>query len=365
WIGYILALTGSAFPTSSAALRVMRAANPMHLSGVDGWVSSALVALRYFDQYFAGGRAPIWALAAAIGAMCAVVHFRPAREPSGLGRLAAVVGLGFVAWVAYYVIDLGGFRIWYGLYLAIPVYVLCVPLLARVIDLYIRNDRLALGITAVGVLAFSLPSGSGPIAPHEYDKFQAALAANEVLRDLPETAKIGSFNAGVYNFYTDREVINLDGVVNPGALAAHRDRDIAGYMRDRGIEYLIEHDPTRSATFRRVYHDPSLRFRRLIELTGRPFAGRVFKRTWLWKVSYPIDTVEGAGQALPFGRSIGRTRSPEPQVPEVVGNLPSSQDGTVPGRAPAHDVYRVLSPRPGREELREFARVLAIVDQLL
>ncbi|MFP8881140.1 MAG: hypothetical protein VCE43_17675, partial [Myxococcota bacterium] len=222
-----------------------------------------------------------------------------------------------------------------------------------------------LGITAVGVLAFSLPSGSGPIAPHEYDKFQAALAANEVLRDLPETAKIGSFNAGVYNFYTDREVINLDGVVNPGALAAHLDRDIAGYMRDRGIEYLIEHDPTRTATFRRVYHDPSLRFRRLIELTGRPFAGWVFKRTWLWKVSYPIDTVEGAGQALPFGRSIGRTRSPEPQVPEVVGNLPSSQDGTVPGRALAHDVYRALSPRPGREELREFARVLAIVDQLL
>ena len=107
------------------------------------------------------------------------------------------------------------------------------------------------------------------------------------MRDLPDTAKIGSFNAGIYNFYTDREVINLDGVVNPDALAAHRDRDIAGYMRELGIEYLIEHDSTRAATFRRVYHDPALHFQRVTELTGRPFAGRVFKRTWLWKVSYP------------------------------------------------------------------------------
>jgi hypothetical protein len=287
WIGYMLVLTGSAFPTSGAALRVLRAANHTHSSGVDGWVTTAGVALGYFNQYFAGGRAPLWLLVTGIGVLCAVVHVRSAREPSGLGRLAAVVGLGAVVWAAYYVFDLGGFRIWYGLYLAIPVYLLCVPLLARAIGSVVPNDRVALALTAVGVLGFSMTSSGGPIAPHEFDKYQAALAANEVLRDLPATAKIGSFNAGVYNFYTDREVINLDGVVNPRALAAHRDGDIAGYMRELGIEYLIEHDATRSATFRRVFHDPALHFQRVTELTGRPFAGRVFKRTWLWKVSYP------------------------------------------------------------------------------
>ncbi len=287
WIGYILALTGSAFPTSGAALRVLRAANETHLSALDGWASSAAVVLGYFNQYFAGGRTPVWALATAIGVLCALVHFRPAREPSGLGRFAAVVGLGSVTWAAYYIFYLGGFRIWYGLYLAIPVYALCVPLLARATLAVVPGGRLALAITTVCVLAFSLTSGSAPIAPHEYDKYQAALVANKVLRDLPDTARIGSFNAGVYNFFTDREVINLDGVVNPGALAAHRDRDIAGYMRELDIAYLIEHDPTQAATFRRVYHDPSLRFQRVIELSGRPFAGRVFKRTWLWKVSYP------------------------------------------------------------------------------
>jgi len=205
-------------------------------------------------------------------------------------------------WVAYYAVYLGGFRIWYGAYLAIPVYLLCVPLLARAIHAIARSERASVVITTALVLGFSLTSASGPIAPHEYDKYQAALAANEALRDVPETARVGSFNAGIYNFYTDREVINLDGVVNPAALEAHRRHDIASYMQNLGIEYLIEHDPTRSATFRRAYHDPSLHFQRVVDLTGRPFANRVIKRTWLWKVTY-VDDATAKRPAIPTGRS--------------------------------------------------------------
>jgi hypothetical protein len=51
---------------------------------------------------------------------------------------------------------------------------------------------------------------------------------------------IGSFNAGIFGYFSHRRVVNLDGVVNESAyraLAAHR---LADYVHDAGIEWVVD-----------------------------------------------------------------------------------------------------------------------------
>ena len=74
------------------------------------------------------------------------------------------------------------------------------------------------------------------------------LAASTWLRGhLPERADVGSFNAGIYAYFSDRRVVNLDGVVNHEAFEAVREGQVLPYLRKAGIEYVVDYD---SAIFR-------------------------------------------------------------------------------------------------------------------
>lgn len=51
---------------------------------------------------------------------------------------------------------------------------------------------------------------------------------------------IGSFNSGIYGFYSKRHVVNLDGVINNSAYQAIRDHTLFKYIETQNIRYLIE-----------------------------------------------------------------------------------------------------------------------------
>ena len=67
-------------------------------------------------------------------------------------------------------------------------------------------------------------------------------AAARWLHDhLPPEARIGSWNAGVIGYYSDRQVINLDGLINDWDFLAHLEsRDLAGYLEKEDIRYLAD-----------------------------------------------------------------------------------------------------------------------------
>jgi hypothetical protein len=292
WIAYILSQTGSVVPTSAAAIRVLRHAADPFLGSASGWVAMARL-LRYGGEYLSLGGAASWLLVGLLAGGFGLYRWGRAIGRASFAPFATSLLAGFAVWSAYYAFYLGGFRIWYGLYLAIAIYALLLPMLAAGALAY-TNDRTrkpAAIVAAAVVIGISLASRGGPIAPQEYDKYRAAVAADPHLQGLPDAARVGSFNSGVYNFYTRAEVINLDGVVNPAAMAAHRDGEIAVYMRKMNIRYLIEHEPSRAATFRRVFRDPSVRFEKWIDLSNAypPYGNRVAKKTYLWKVTYPDD----------------------------------------------------------------------------
>jgi hypothetical protein len=77
------------------------------------------------------------------------------------------------------------------------------------------------------------------------------LAANHWLsKNLPSDAKIGSFNAGIYAFYSNRQVVNLDGVVNHSAFEAIKGRNILLYLDQEKVSYIIDYDSAIKGEYR-------------------------------------------------------------------------------------------------------------------
>jgi hypothetical protein len=73
----------------------------------------------------------------------------------------------------------------------------------------------------------------------QLDQLAAArwLAANTAPDDV-----VGSWTAGIYGYYAERRVVNLDGVVNWDAIAAYRARELYAYMREQEIAWVADFD---------------------------------------------------------------------------------------------------------------------------
>lgn len=154
---------------------------------------------------------------------------------------------GALAWSAL----LGGFlvvcvhtfvrwypREWYFLPLAAAAAV-CGALLLREAGRFLRP-------AARSVLAFSLAlvvvlSGLKTLATAEFPgQLDLLSAARWVNSSLPEDTVIGGFNSGLMAYYSGRQVINLDGVVDWQAIQARQQGRLLKYLRERGGRYLVD-----------------------------------------------------------------------------------------------------------------------------
>ncbi len=60
---------------------------------------------------------------------------------------------------------------------------------------------------------------------------------------------IGSFNSGIISYYSNRSIVNLDGVHNHDAIKAILERDVGGYMKRKNISYWIDGSYINGDTF--------------------------------------------------------------------------------------------------------------------
>ena len=67
-------------------------------------------------------------------------------------------------------------------------------------------------------------------------------ARDWLIEHIPEDAVVGSFNSGIYSYYCDFRVVNLDGVVNNRAFEAIRESRILDYLVKDGVDYVIDSD---------------------------------------------------------------------------------------------------------------------------
>ena len=59
--------------------------------------------------------------------------------------------------------------------------------------------------------------------------------------------RIGGFNSGIIGYYSNRTVVNLDGVINDGAYRAIITRNLFEYIKEQDIKYLVDNENTFNA----------------------------------------------------------------------------------------------------------------------
>jgi len=63
-----------------------------------------------------------------------------------------------------------------------------------------------------------------------------------ISENIPTGANVASFNSGIYAYYSNRRVVNLDGVVNHKAFQAIQQSNVLEYIHQSEIDYLIDTD---------------------------------------------------------------------------------------------------------------------------
>ncbi len=79
------------------------------------------------------------------------------------------------------------------------------------------------------------------------------MAAEWLRKHVDAETPVGSFNAGIVGYMSERNVINLDGLVNNSVAPYLRERRLWEYIRARGIEYLVDSDYSILKDYRDFY----------------------------------------------------------------------------------------------------------------
>lgn len=129
-------------------------------------------------------------------------------------------------------------RVWYFTPLA-AVFGVCAALCA---ETFAAGGR-RLFVAIAGFMAYYLAAGFILWFVGLYPWQRHMLAASAWLSQHTDPAStVGSFNSGIYAYYSQRRTVNLDGVVNHAALEAVRQRAILPYLQETGIEFLVDTD---------------------------------------------------------------------------------------------------------------------------
>ncbi|ADI74113.1 hypothetical protein Metev_1244 [Methanohalobium evestigatum Z-7303] len=136
-----------------------------------------------------------------------------------------------------------GFRSWYTIYTYFLLTILFSAIIVKLIQELKPKKRQLAYILVIFILIFSFSFG-GFVQYKEGQHPQEELKwriGNYVNNNISPNNTIGSFNTGIYQYYTPKHnVINLDGVMNPKALKAMKKGNITGYMMKNNIAFIID-----------------------------------------------------------------------------------------------------------------------------
>jgi hypothetical protein len=142
-------------------------------------------------------------------------------------------------------------RSWYYVPLAWASALVAGPALARLggeLSAVPRGRRLAsrkAGLAQVGLAALGLVLALQGLKSwrdgfYPWQKHMLA-GAQWMATQAPVDAVVASFNTGLQAYYGDRPVVNLDGVVDWGAIRAGESRALLGYAQRRGATHLLDY----------------------------------------------------------------------------------------------------------------------------
>lgn len=242
WLAWSKLATGHLTPVSGAALRAIRLE---HRTRTELTLNAIERTERFAAELFAypvtGTPLQHLVPVVALGLPAAWLLARRDPMPRQLISRLDFLWAGAALYFAFYWFVQLGFREWYGMTTFLFVALVFGPLVARAGE-GVRHERLGRQALAVSLaLLFAL----GGVAHAIEGNFPQERLKREVARyltdELPPGARVGAFNTGVYQYYTpQRDVINLDGVMNPESLEAIEAGELDAYALALGITHIVD-----------------------------------------------------------------------------------------------------------------------------
>jgi hypothetical protein len=101
-------------------------------------------------------------------------------------------------------------------------------------------------------------------------------------KQIPPTARIGCFNAGIPAYFSNRPIVNLDGLVNNQVAAYWKNGNFERFLIDYKIDYIMDEEQTLAKA--QKFSSQKLR---LQPLNSAPLTNWPTEKRYLWKVVQP------------------------------------------------------------------------------
>jgi len=257
WLAYIYSQTKSLIPTSGLASKIIYGSSGKLIVSFEQMSNLIIDTLFRMIDFFIGlprDSLILTFLFFFLGIFSFVsIIFRKDKSKIHQNRnqFVLLVVSGILIWGSYYVLYQGILRPWYYSHLSLVIFLVYLPTVISYCGRIIINPaKRLLGkkpfTTIIGIsyafLSIFSHKYMAPVAPQEYDKFKSALAVNYLVDELNIKSNIGSYNTGIFDYFTNIDIINLDGVVNPEVLEAHLNGNFADYLAHNDIQFFLEHE---------------------------------------------------------------------------------------------------------------------------
>jgi hypothetical protein len=191
----------------------------------------------------------------ALAVACSAIAWRlpcvPHREPFGRHLLVVVSLLSTIGYLLLYSKSPEAVQLWYTSGFVVPSAALLAAMFEaigrlRVYDLRSSNPRfrnlhagpVAAGCAVAALMAVNARWAWRPVWHHQRTQLASALH----LRGNFADGRLGAFNAGYLAYYSDRTVVNLDGLVNDDVYPYAATAKLECYVAKAGIRYIVDWD---------------------------------------------------------------------------------------------------------------------------
>jgi hypothetical protein len=189
--------------------------------------------------------APAWLLAAGV-LLLAWLFWTLPRPQRALLTPLVLYSLALTFYYSY--LQMQGRPRYYVAVGIVIVLLLCARMVGRTERRITNNEgweiglrRLALVLLVVGLNSAMTISYALEVSRAPYQAQPAMFeAARWIANNLPPDARVGAQNSGIFQYYSERVVLNFDGKLNHEIIPVLEQRELDTYLRERGISYIVD-----------------------------------------------------------------------------------------------------------------------------
>lgn len=158
-----------------------------------------------------------------------------------IGKMDFLI-LSIVMHTFFYIFIHLHYRDYYGLFVYFILITTVIPVFFQSVSEYLfKKENFDTLFSFVAVISITILFVTAPVvAPQANTSHVLNDGADYINKEIPENTTVGVFNAGRLQYYSERDVINLDGVINIQSYRAIHNGRLDCYIYEKNINYIID-----------------------------------------------------------------------------------------------------------------------------